>query len=91
MQVMDISSKTCMLTLAGPASDEVMQQLSGGSISLAGKPHGSFQMMGFKNGTPVIIAVGSGLGLPGYTLIMDESVGGDIYSTLAEMVGGWWW
>jgi hypothetical protein len=77
-----------MFTIAGPSSDTVLQALAGGGASVAGQPHGSFQMLGYKNGTPVIIAVGSGLGLPGYTLIVDESVAGELYSALADMVGG---
>ena len=35
-------------------------------------------------GSPVIIAKGSGLHIPGYTLIADQSVAPDLWSLLTE-------
>ncbi len=55
---------------------------------MVGKPYGSHQLLKFKTG-PVFVAVGSGLSVPGYTLVADESVAGDLYALLASKVN-WW-
>lgn len=50
-----------------------------------GQPYGTHQLLAFKaGGAPVIAAVTSGLALPGYTLIVDESAAGDLYALLVN-------
>ena len=48
VQVMDISSKTCMFSLLGPQADAVMQQLQAGG--LADAPYGSHTLLSFAGG-----------------------------------------
>jgi hypothetical protein len=46
----------------------------------------------FGSGAPVIIAVGTGLAMPGYTLIVDEAGAADLYAALVNKVSfeiGW--
>ncbi len=54
---------------------------------MIGKAHGSHQMLRFVGGSPLIVAVGSGLAGPGYTLIVDESAAGELFGTLVSKVG----
>ena len=73
-----------MLTVAGPAAAEVLQTLQL-DPALLEKPAGSHTLVNF-GGSPVIVAVGSGLASPGYTLIADEAVAGDLWKLLAAKV-----
>lgn len=73
-----------MLTVAGPAAAEVLQALQLDPVLLE-KPAGSHALLNF-GGSPVIVAVGSGLASPGYTLIADEAVAGDLWRVLAAKV-----
>ncbi len=45
-------------------------------------------LVGFR-GKPVFVVAGSGLGpgVPGFTLISDEAIGGEVYASLAAKVG----
>ncbi len=57
------------------------------TVTVFGKPYGTHQLLKFKTG-PVILVVGSGLAAPGYTLLADESVAGDLFAVLASKVSG---
>lgn len=83
----DISRQCCMLSLLGPESDGVMAGL--GAAALVGTPHGTHTLLGF-GGRPVVAASGGGLAGPGYTLIMDEAVAGDLWRALAAKVRRRW-
>ncbi len=66
-----------MFSIAGPEADAILREVCGDAISIIGAPRGTHQMLRFgSSGAPVIIAVGSGLATPGYTLIPDESAAG---------------
>ena len=54
---------------------------------MLGAPAGAHVLVGFR-GKPVFVVAGSGLGpgVPGYTLIADESIGGDVYAAFAAKV-----
>ena len=84
VDVTDISSRTAMLTVGGPATTEILQGLQL-DPALLEKPRGSHSLLNF-GGSPVIVAVGSGLESPGYTLIADEAVAGELWRTLAAQV-----
>lgn len=45
--------------------------------------YGDHQLLKFDRGAPVVLAVGCGLAVPGYNLIVDESIAGDVFSVLA--------
>ncbi len=53
---------------------------------LSGASYATHTLLKFK-GTPVLVSVGCGLPCPGYTLICDESVAGELFAVLAERVG----
>jgi hypothetical protein len=56
------------------------------AFQLEGEPYCRHQLLKFGSGAPVIIAVGTGLALPGYTLIVDEAGAADLYATLVNKV-----
>lgn len=58
----DITDETATFSLLGPQSDTIVEKLGGGS--LIGQPYGNHILV-----DGIIFAVGSGLGIPGYTLI----------------------
>ena len=80
----DISGRTAMLTVVGPTAAEVLEAMLL-DPALLQKPAGSHALLNF-GGSPVIVAVGSGLASPGYTLIADEAVAGDLWKVLAAKV-----
>lgn len=51
VQLMDISSKTCMFSVMGPQADAVMQQLQAGGI--CGTPYGTHTLLSFRGGHSV--------------------------------------
>jgi hypothetical protein len=56
------------------------------AFQLKGQPYGRHQLLRFGSGAPVIIAVGSGLTIPGYTLIVDSQGAADLYATIINKV-----
>ena len=48
VQLMDVSSKTCMFSVLGPQADAVMQQLQAGGI--CGAPYGAHTLLSFRGG-----------------------------------------
>jgi hypothetical protein len=53
------------------------------AITVVGQPYGSHQLLRFRSG-PVFVSVGSGLATPGYTLVADETVAGELFGLLAS-------
>ena len=51
--------------------------------NLEGGAYGSHALLKFR-GTPLLVAVGCGLPTPGFTLIADETVAGELFSVLAS-------
>jgi tRNA-modifying protein YgfZ len=62
VQLQDVTNETSTFSLIGPQSDAIVENLGAGGI--IGKPYGHHQQV-----DEVIVAVGSGLASPGYTLI----------------------
>lgn len=56
------------------------------AFRLEGEPYCHHQLLKFGSSAPVIIAVGTGLALPGYTLIVDEAGAADLYAALVNKV-----
>jgi len=92
VSVMDVSSKTAMFSILGPASDAIMTELQAGD--LVGAAPGTHAVLGF-GGKPVVAFVGGGLPGPGYTLIVEESAAADLWRALetkaAEPMGADAW
>ncbi|MFQ3616534.1 MAG: folate-binding protein [Cyanobacteriota bacterium] len=66
VKLADMTSETVTLVLIGPESDRLLETLGAGDR--LGQSYGSHAVYPIA-GTEVRVAVGSGLGLPGYTLI----------------------
>jgi folate-binding protein YgfZ len=88
VQLTDITEETGTFSLIGPGSDAIIEKLGAGS--LIGQPYGSHILVdGLR------VAVGSGLALPGYTLIFAIAQKHKIweqileYGTLALSDRGW--
>ncbi|MBD2338435.1 folate-binding protein YgfZ [Calothrix sp. FACHB-156] len=64
VQLTDVTDETATLSLIGPGSDGIIEKLGAGAI--IGQPYGNHIVV--NDG--VIVAVGSGLASPGYTLIV---------------------
>lgn len=73
VELTDISAQTAIFTLLGSESSNLLQQL--GEETILSQPEGNHTLVEIEN-TPVRVAVGSGLAIPGYTLILplDKSV-----------------
>lgn len=85
--VQDITSKTSQIALMGPEAAVVLKELSPEALApVLSAPAGSHAhvLVGFR-GKPVFVMASSGLGpgVPGFTLISDESIGGEVYASLA--------
>jgi folate-binding protein YgfZ len=63
----DLTPATAMFSVIGPASPALLETLGAGAI--AAQPYGNHQIVDLA-GQEVRIAVGSGLGLQGFTLLM---------------------
>ena len=76
VSIVDVTAQTKMFSLAGPKSTGVLEEL--GATAPASK---QIILMGFQN-SPVVVAAGSGLSCPGYTLIADELAAGELWRSL---------
>ncbi|MGB8700939.1 MAG: folate-binding protein [Thermosynechococcaceae cyanobacterium] len=79
VQLADLTDTTVCFSLIGPQSAEVLATLGITDLPQDLNHHG----MGAIAGVSVQIAVGSGLSLPGYTLIADRTAGVSLWQALA--------
>jgi tRNA-modifying protein YgfZ len=84
VEVTDFGAKTSMLSLLGPAADEMAAAM--GLAELEDAPEGTHQLLSLGR-RPVVAARGAGLGVPGYTFIVDEAAAGDLWRALTAKVG----
>ncbi|MDZ8238771.1 MAG: folate-binding protein [Nostoc sp. ChiQUE01a] len=82
VELADITQYTNTLSLIGPESDAVIEKLGIGE--LIGQPYGSHQVYTIANAQGVRIAVGSGLGIPGYTLNFPYTDKATVWDKLLE-------
>ena len=81
VELKDVTHESATFSLIGPGSDALLQTLSDEiPIENAYASHQEFAL----NGTKVRVAVGSGLALPGYTLITSAKNAAKLWQTLAE-------
>ncbi len=72
VKLTDLTNETVTLSLIGSQSDTIIKNL--GAAEIIGKPYGTHISIPNLNGdTENIIAVGSGLASPGYTLILNAN------------------
>lgn len=79
VQLTDVTDETAALSLIGPGSDAMIEKL--GAEAIIGQPYGNHILI--NNG--VIVAVGSGLASPGYTLILPVSEKQRLWSQILEL------
>ncbi|DBA96728.1 TPA: hypothetical protein ACH3X1_015569 [Trebouxia sp. C0004] len=76
VSVVDVTSKTKMFSLTGPLSSATLE-----GLEAAAPGPNCVALMGFQ-GSPVLVAEGSGLAAPGYTLVVDEQAAGELWRNL---------
>lgn len=78
----DVTSSTAAFSLLGPASDALLETL--GATALIGQPLYGHQLLQ-QDGLNIRVAVGSGLALPGYTLISSSEQAADLWQRLVAV------
>lgn len=79
VQLTDVTDETATFSLIGPGSDAVVEKLGAGAI--IGQPYGNHIVVDGD----MIIAVGSGLAAPGYTLILPVSLKEQVWQQIREL------
>jgi tRNA-modifying protein YgfZ len=85
VQLTDVTDETATLSLIGPKSDAVVEKL--GASSIINQPYGShisILPMSEGNTGNVLVAVGSGLTFPGYTLILPAADKQQVWNKIVE-------
>jgi hypothetical protein len=81
VQLTDLTSETATFSLIGPESDALLEQLGAGAI--IGQPYATHQLVQLGN-VEVRVAVGSGLAMLGYTLIVPAETAATVWSNLVQ-------
>ena len=81
VKLTDITPETAAFTVLGPESDTLLEKL--GATALIGCPYASHQTFAFAN-TEIKAAVGSGLTIPGYTLIAPAEQAAALWQKLTD-------
>jgi folate-binding protein YgfZ len=79
VKLQDITSETATFSLIGPESDALLATI--GAESMVGQPEGSHQLLPLSN-VEVRVAVGNGLAMPGYTLIVPVEAAATLWQQL---------
>ena len=79
VQLTDATSETATFSLIGPNSDDLLTKLGFGAM--INQPYATHQLLHLGN-LDVRIAVGSGLAMPGYTLIVPAMHAAELWSQL---------
>lgn len=78
----DITDATATFSLIGPDSDDLIEKLGAGEI--VGQPNGTHRVFDL-NGIELRVAAGSGLALPGYTLILSADQAPSLWKSLTDL------
>jgi len=81
VKLTDVTNESATFSLVGPGSDALLNQLGAGSI--IGQLCASHQLLQLGD-TEVRIAVGSGLALPGYTLIVPSMNAAVLWNNIVQ-------
>ncbi|YAF94387.1 MAG: folate-binding protein YgfZ [Nodularia sp. CChRGM 3473] len=79
VQLTDVTDETSTFSLIGPGSDIIVEKLGAGAI--IGQPYGNHLFIAGG----VIVAVGSGLADPGYTIILPASEKEKLWNQILEL------
>ncbi|MFB2739627.1 CAF17-like 4Fe-4S cluster assembly/insertion protein YgfZ [Umezakia ovalisporum] len=78
VQLKDVTDATSTFSVIGPQSDHIIENL--GAQGIIGQPHNHHQLV-----EGVIVAVGSGLATPGYTLIFPVSAKEQLWQKILQL------
>jgi len=81
VKLADLNSQTAIFSLIGPKSDALLTQLGAGDI--VAQPYAAHQLVQM-GGCEVRVGVGSGLALPGYTVIVPIEQAATLWSNIAQ-------
>jgi folate-binding protein YgfZ len=81
VKLTDITEATATFSLVGAASDALLERL--GAAAIGSQPYANHQLFNLA-GKEVRVAVGSGLALPGYTLLIGAADVAVVWETLVE-------
>lgn len=81
VQLKNITDETAAFSLIGPKSNTVLEQL--GASDIINQPYAHHTVVKLA-GSDVRIAVGSGLALPGYTLIMPVEAAANVWNRIVQ-------
>ena len=82
VELSDLSDRTACFSLVGPKSDAVIETIFHTKEPI-GQPDGSHGLLKWAE-TEVRVAVGSGLAMPGYTLVIAADASGELWRQLIE-------
>jgi len=82
VKLQDITKETATFSLIGPESDNLIKEL--GAEDIINKPQANHQLFNLEN-IEVRVAVGSGLALTGYTLIVAANDAAKLWGKLGEL------
>lgn len=82
VELTDLTTKTATFSLIGPKSDACLAQLGAGVI--IGQAYATHQLVQL-GGCEVRVAVGNGLAMPGYTLIMPAENAATVWNNLVQI------
>lgn len=80
VELTDLTHETAAFSLIGPKSDVILEQLGAGAI--IGQPYATHQLV--LKDIEIRVAVGSGLAMPGYTLIVPAENAATVWSNLVQ-------
>ncbi|MUL38676.1 YgfZ/GcvT domain-containing protein [Gloeocapsopsis dulcis] len=80
VQLKDITDETAAFSLIGPKSDAVLEQL--GASAIINQPYAHHTLVNI--GSEVRVTVGSGLALPGYTLIVPVAAAANVWNSIVQ-------
>lgn len=81
VKLTDITDNTAAFSLIGPESDSLIEKLGAGDI--IGQPYGTHQQLLLQD-IEVRVAVGNGLTIPGYTLIVSADAAATLWNVLVD-------
>jgi glycine cleavage system aminomethyltransferase T len=82
VEVSDISAKTAVFTVCGPTGGKTLAAIGASTEEMQQGHHGMMQC----SGSPVILAAGSSLGSPDWTLIVDERAAAELWRSITSKV-----
>ena len=81
VKLTDVTSESATFSLIGPASDTLLERLGAGAI--IGQPYATHQLVQL-GGSDARVAVGNGLAMPGYTIMVPAMNAATVWSNILQ-------